>query len=868
MEDHEFRDLVDRIKERVDIVQVIGQRISLNRNLKARCPFHDDTNPSLSVKPEWSYFRCFGCGTSGDVITFLMLYEKKTFWDVVSGLAREAGIPLPGFSREDKRRMEESRTIEDILSETAKFYHGALTSEVRKYLTGERGLSEETIAPFQIGYASGGLRKHLTEKCTFPLELCLKAGVLKKDQGGQVWDFFYKRIIFPNVRRGRVAHLSGRNLDGSEPKYLHLPGEIRYLYNEDALSGKNVFVVEGITDCLSAVQEGFPAVAILGSHSFKPEYRAKFSRCETVYICLDSDKAGQEGALRTAEHLADKARIIRLPEGLDLNDYLKNNSKEDFEALVASAQDIIQHELDLIPPDTKKTELPRKLDPILKKLARMEEVKVEAYLGEEFKRRFRLNSRELDAYRKLIKKYRSDVSDVSEVSEVLRKGREAVFTASFPELVDLVEHDGNPAFLIKEEDGKLSIQAEYEREGKILVPPPRDQIRWLLPRGDRVLQQYTRYEIEPTEGIDGALYDDLLAYHKDTSELPADEHYDLIVAWGFHTHLSESFQYSPIVCLFAVPERGKTRTGKGMIYVARRGIHVESLREAYILRVASDLGATIFFDVKDIWRKAERNQSEDILLQRFERGLDVARVLYPDKGAYRDMVYYKVFGPTVISTNEGVHKILGTRAITINMPETSRRFENDVTPEVALHLKERLVAFRARHLGETLPDILKPAPGRLGDILKPIHQIILLVRPQRETHFLKLVRRVESERLTEKADSFEGQILKAIIDLEEKVEKGVLAVKDITEALNEGKPERFHITPQRIGRRLTAMGFTKGKTSDGASAIIWGDEKIERMKTTYGLKETSVTSETSETPVEEDDNTGVSKVADVPQLPF
>jgi DNA primase len=195
------------------------------------------------------------------------------------------------------------------------------------------------------------LREHLIDKRKFPLDLCLKAGVLKKTAEGAVRDYFYHRVIFPNLKRGRVVHLSGRSLDeGQEPKYLHLPGEMRYLYNEDALSSKTVYIAEGIPDCLSAVQAGYSAVAILGSSNFKPEYLPKFSRCEAVYLCLDGDKAGEEGALRIGGLIGERARIVQLPTGLDLNDYFKDHRKEDFESLIASAKDIIKYELSLIPP--------------------------------------------------------------------------------------------------------------------------------------------------------------------------------------------------------------------------------------------------------------------------------------------------------------------------------------------------------------------------------------------------------------------------------------------------------------------------------------------------------------------------------------
>jgi len=866
MKNYDLKDLIERVKERVDIVEVIGQRISLDRNHKAHCPFHDDKNPSFSVNPKGQYFHCFGCGVGGDVIRFLELYEHKSFMDALTELARQAGISLPSITSEDKERIKEDRTIEDILTETARFYHQSLTPEVKSYLSEKRGFTEETITRYLVGYANGGLREHLIDKRKFPLDLCFKAKVLKKTADGEVKDYFHNRIIFPNLRRGRVVHLSGRSFDDQEPKYLHLPGEMHYLYNEDDLSSKTVFIAEGIPDCLSAVQAGYPAVAILGASNFKPEYLQKFSRCEAIYLCLDGDAAGENGSLRIGGLIGKRAKIVQLPQGLDLNDYFKDHSKEDFEKLIASAQDIIKYELSRIPADMDKTELPQRLEPILKKLARMEKAEAEAYLSYEVKPRFRLKKEDIDGYRELVNKYRQEEIKAPNINTA-STGVEPNYTADFDGLVDLVEHDDKPAFLVKD-GGKLSMLSQVERDGVLYRPPPKEQIPWLLPRGEEVLKLYELQESLPQRERDGALYDDLSSYHKAISELPSEEYYDLLVAWDFHTYLLEPVQYSPIICLFAVPERGKSRTGKGIIYVAYRGIHVESLRDAYLVRAANNLRASIFFDVKDIWKKAEQNGSEDILLCRFEKGVKVYRVLYPERGAFKDTVSYSIFGPTIIGTNEGIHRILETRAVSINMPETSKRFENDVTPELSLPLKERLVAFRAAHLGETFEDIPKPAAGRLGDILKPLQQIIRLVKPEREPSFLRLVRELEKEKLIEKADSLEAQILMTLIGLKGQVERGILPIKAITDAFNEGRSEKSQVTTQMIGRRLSAMGFKKTRaTSNGATVILWDEEGIERMKERYGLRKTSETSETSETSVPIADDTDVSDDTEVSRNP-
>ena len=277
-----------------------------------------------------------------------------------------------------------------------------------------------------------------------------------------------------------------------------------------------------------------------------------------------------------------------------------------------------------------------------------------------------------------------------------------------------------------------------------------------------------------------------------------------------------------------------------MIYLAYRGIHVESLRDAYLVRIANNFRSTIFFDVKDVWRKAEKTGSSDILLLRFEKGATVPRVLYPERGAFNDTVYYTIFGPTIVGTNESVHKILESRAITINMPESSRQFENDVTPELSLPLKERLIAFRARHLGETFPDMPKPTAGRLGDILKPLQQIVRLVKPEREPFFLRLVRELEADKLIEKAEGLEAQILTVIIRLKDQRDKGILPVKTITDAFNVDKLDKSKVTYHRVGRRLSAMGFKKARAGNNA-AIMWDEEKVKRMAETYGLKQTHET---------------------------
>lgn len=160
MKNAEFRRTIDEIKSRIDIVEVVRRYVNLDNHYKGRCCFHQDTRPSLSVNPKGQYYYCFGCGQGGDVFTILQLKENKTFFEILKELAKQTGIQLPKMESKDIKKYGEERTIDDIRLATALYYHQNLPDEVRLYLTEERGLTNESIENFQIGYAGGGVLVH------------------------------------------------------------------------------------------------------------------------------------------------------------------------------------------------------------------------------------------------------------------------------------------------------------------------------------------------------------------------------------------------------------------------------------------------------------------------------------------------------------------------------------------------------------------------------------------------------------------------------------------------------------------------------------------------------------------------------------
>lgn len=408
--------------------------------------------------------------------------------------------------------------------------------------------------------------------------------------------------------------------------------------------------------------------------------------------------------------------------------------------------------------------------------------------------------------------------------------KKGIPSAWFDRLVDIVlDDDGKLAFLVKD-DEHLIIKDKHETPDGLLVPPPKESIIWEIPTGSAAINHYT-------SDNDNQLFNDLVEYHKSISELPSEDHYKYLAAWDMHTYLFDNGEYSPVNWLYAIPERGKSRTGKGCIYVAWRGIHVITLKEAHIIRLATDQRATIFFDIMDLWKRVAKADAEDIMLNRYERGARVSRVLYPEKGAFKDTVYYDVYGPTIVATNETIDEIMQTRAIQIIMPESNHNFDDDVKPRIGLPFRERLVAFRARWMDQPLPAVDKPIKGRLGDILRPIRQIVNITCSD-ETWFLDFAKTIEEMRKKEGLDTFEAQVLSAIIQAERKVENGRLLHQDIRNILNNDRPERFHISPQKLGRVTAQLGFPK-YTSGDLRGIYWDEELINRLCERYGIKRES-----------------------------
>ncbi len=408
---------------------------------------------------------------------------------------------------------------------------------------------------------------------------------------------------------------------------------------------------------------------------------------------------------------------------------------------------------------------------------------------------------------------------------------ESSLSAYFPGLVEVCSDDDGQLVYAIRKNGQLVLEKEYITETESFSIPEKKHFQFTIPRAGEVLRYFDQEDI--------TLYDDLLSYLKRFSALD-DEQWAIVAHYVFLTYLHDhpGIDYCPYILFNAVPERGKSRTGKSVIHVAFRGIHLIELREATIFRYSQYLHGTLFLDLLDISKKAERGGCDDILLLRAEKGAKCCRVQYPDQGAFNDTVYYDIYGPTIISSNEQLHKILETRCLPIMMPNRPGNYENP-RPELGLELKERLTAWRAKHLFTAFADIepIEGISGRLWDITKPLFFVNSLL-PVDFRILEESILAIAGEKDESRKDSIEGRLVAIIKEITsefglDRFEEWSIKTGEIRKRYNEGRPEDRHVSSSWVGKRLKSMSF-HNRIVHGYSEIKITSDEYKTMLKQYG----------------------------------
>ena len=407
-----------------------------------------------------------------------------------------------------------------------------------------------------------------------------------------------------------------------------------------------------------------------------------------------------------------------------------------------------------------------------------------------------------------------------------KKAVKPIETALLDNLVDICRTEDQKAIFLINNEGVLSPSARYEApNGAIYVPPPRDSMPWALPRVEKVIEHYSSDE-------DAKLFNDIGEALRQNVELPDERLYSFLSAFVLHTHIIDLFNYSPVLTFQAVAARGKTRTSRILIWMGRRGIHLETIREADLIRKAARFQCFMFFDVVDVCTKAERLGSLDVLLGRFDKGVTIPRVTNPEVRGFGDTQHFGCYGATVIASNEPLNKYLESRSVSILMRQASRLFENDPREKDFLELRERGTAFRARWLNKALPEVPKPSKDRLGDILKPIAQIYSAVVPDEIEVFNSLVRMIEDDQASYRSTTPEGKLIAVLLQLEEKVSNGVIQTNEIVDACNRDMPDRYHVSPVGVGKKMAMLGFQTAKYK-GNRGYIYDKDLLRHLAKQY-----------------------------------
>ncbi|MFW5947430.1 MAG: DNA primase [Gemmatimonadota bacterium] len=366
--------VVEEVRERADIVEVIGEHVSLKRagkEFKALCPFHTEKTPSFYVVPGKAFYKCFGCGASGDVFSFLMEYVGLSFNEAVEKLASRYGVEIPK-QKEYREEDDRLKPYREAVAFAADFYERQLRDETagapaRAYLE-RRGIDDAAAERFRLGYAPAGWRvlREAAHQHGFDDEVLATAGLIKtSEKSPEPYDRLRDRLIFPITDvRGRVIAFGGRVLSGDArgPKYLNSP-ETPLYHKGRELYGlywaktairreESALVVEGYMDYVSLAARGLEnVVAALGT-AMTPEQAQLLTRyADRVLLLYDSDAAGLRATFRSGDAVlraGGHPMVVTLPPGEDPDSVACRDGRDALRSYLDDAVDVLERKFQIL----------------------------------------------------------------------------------------------------------------------------------------------------------------------------------------------------------------------------------------------------------------------------------------------------------------------------------------------------------------------------------------------------------------------------------------------------------------------------------------------------------------------------------------
>jgi len=363
------REIIEEIVNRTDISDLIGSYVTLKRagsNMHGLCPFHSEKTPSFTVFSKTNSFYCFGCGSGGDAITFVMKAENLDYPSAVEFLASRAGITIPQDKNELANMGMSRKRVYEMNLAAAKFFRENLFDkdvgyDALSYFVGKRKLSMATIKRFGLGYAPNNffaLTNHM-KRLGYTEQELIDSFLCGRSQKGNLYDYFRNRVIFPIIDvTGNIIGFGGRVMDDSKPKYLNTsdtPGfkksknlfALNYAKNH---CSEQLILCEGYMDVIALHEAGFEnAVATLGTALTQEQARMMAKYTKQVIISYDSDEAGQRAAARAISMLSDvglDVKILKMKEAKDPDEYIKKFGVENFKRLIGESRTGFEYKIE------------------------------------------------------------------------------------------------------------------------------------------------------------------------------------------------------------------------------------------------------------------------------------------------------------------------------------------------------------------------------------------------------------------------------------------------------------------------------------------------------------------------------------------
>ena len=360
------QDYIQEVVRRNDIEDVVQSYVQLRRRGRTctgLCPFHTEKTPSFVVYPETQSFYCFGCGAGGDVITFIKKISNLEYVEAVKLLASRVGMPMPN---EEDKAGEMRRKVLAINRDAARYFYDQLNKPTpeaalaREYWRKRRGLSDNTIRRFGLGYAPDSYSDllHYLKGRGYNEEELLESGLVRRSEKGNLYNLFRHRMITPIIDlRGNVIAFGGRVLDDSKPKYINSPETVVYKKSRTLFAlniakrstSRRYILCEGYMDVISMHQAGFDtAVCACGTALTPEQVKLIGEYADEVILSYDSDEAGQKAAARSLELFAPspaRVSVLNIPGAKDPDEFIKKFGRDRFEMLLNGTSNATEFKL-------------------------------------------------------------------------------------------------------------------------------------------------------------------------------------------------------------------------------------------------------------------------------------------------------------------------------------------------------------------------------------------------------------------------------------------------------------------------------------------------------------------------------------------